>query len=58
MVEFKSLNDVERRKLIASLRGNAEENLPMYMDRNTTFVEDEIKDSEVISAVKSIPCHY
>lgn len=61
MVEFKPLNDVERRKLIASLRGNAEKGEAIVMNqRDTSFVGsiDEVPDAEVINAIKSVPCHY
>lgn len=61
MVEFKPLNDVERRKLISSLRGNAEKDQAMLMDRrDTSFIgnADEVPDEEVINAIKSVPCHY
>ncbi len=61
MIDFKPLNDVERRKLIASLRGNAEKNQALIMDkRDTGFIgmSDEVPDDEVINAIKSVPCHY
>ncbi len=61
MIDFKPLNDVERRKLIASLRGNAEKNQALIMDkRDTSFIgmSDEVPDDEVINAIKSVPCHY
>lgn len=61
MVQFKPLNDVERKQLISSLRGNAEENRAILMDRrDTSFVgtADDVADEEVINAIKSVPCHY
>lgn len=61
MIEFKPLNDVERRKLISSLRGNAEKDQALLMDRrDTSFIgsADEVPDEEVINAIKSVPCHY
>lgn len=61
MIEFKPLNDVERRKLISSLRGNAEKDQALLMDRrDTSFIgtTDEVPDEEVINAIKSVPCHY
>lgn len=61
MIQFKPLNDVERRQLIASLRGNAQENRAIIINKlDTSFVgsADEVTDEEVINAIKSVPCHY
>lgn len=61
MIAFKPLGDVERSKLIASLRGNVEENKAIIMDkRDTSFIgiTDEVSDAEVINAIRSVPCHY
>jgi predicted DNA-binding protein (MmcQ/YjbR family) len=60
-MDFRPLNDTERQKLIDALRGNAQDNKAIHMNqRDTTFVsaEDEMSDEEVISAIKSVPCHY
>lgn len=60
-MDFRPLNDVERRQLISALRGNAESDRTILMDRkNTRFagVTEEVTDEEVISAIKSVPCHY
>lgn len=59
-MDFRLMNDVERRSLINSLRGNVERNRAMFMGRDTSFIDpaDEIPDAEVIDAVKSVPCHY
>jgi hypothetical protein len=60
-MDFRPLNDVERRQLISSLRGNAENNRAILIDRrDTSFVgtADEVPDEEVINAIKSVPCHY
>jgi len=46
---------------VTALRGNAESNLAILMDRrDTSFVgvADEVPDEEVITAIKSVPCHY
>ena len=56
-----TLNDTERRELINALRGNAESDRAILMDRrDTSFAgtADEVTDEEVISAIKSVPCHY
>jgi hypothetical protein len=60
-MDFRPLNDTERRQLITALRGNAEHDRVILMDRHDTgFVgtTDEITDEEVITAIKSVPCHY
>lgn len=60
-MDFRPLNDTERRQLINALRGNAEKNQTILMNpRDTTFsgTTDEVTDDEVISAIQSIPCHY
>ena len=60
-MDFRPLSDTERRQLINALRGNAESDRAILMDRrDTSFagVVDEVPDEEVISAIKSVPCHY
>jgi hypothetical protein len=60
-MDFRPLNDRERRQLVTALRGNAERDLAILMDsRDTSFAgtTEEITDEEVISAIKSVPCHY
>jgi hypothetical protein len=60
-MDFRPLNDTERRQLISALRGNADSNRAILMDRrDTSFVGsvDEITDDEVITAIRSVPCHY
>jgi hypothetical protein len=60
-MDFRPLNDIERRNLITALRGNADNNRVLLMDpRDTSFAgtSDEVTDDEVISAIKSVPCHY
>lgn len=60
-MDFRPLNDTERRQLVNALRGNAENNRPILMDRrDTSFLgtTDEVTDEEVINAIKSVPCHY
>ena len=60
-MDFRPLNDTERRTLISALRGNAESDRAILMDRRTTsFIgsADEVTDEEVISAIRSVPCHY
>ena len=60
-MDFRPLADVERRRLSAALRGNADRYLVILMDRgDTSFVgtSDDVSDEEVISCIKSVPCHY
>lgn len=60
-MDFRTLNTEERQQLIAALRGNAEDNLAILMDRrDTSFAgaTEEVSDEEVISAIQSVPCHY
>jgi hypothetical protein len=60
-MDFRPLSEVERRQLISALRGNAENDRTILMDRRTTsFIgtTDEVTDEEVITAIKSVPCHY
>jgi hypothetical protein len=60
-MDFRPLNDSERRQLVTALRGNAENDRAILMDRrDTSFAgtADEVSDEEVISAIKSVPCHY
>jgi len=60
-MDFRPLNDTERRQLVSALRGNAENNRAILLDRrDTSFVgmTEEVTDEEVISAIKSVPCHY
>jgi hypothetical protein len=60
-MDFRTVTTEERQKLISALRGNAEDNLAILMDRrDTSFVgsSEEVSDDEVISAIQSVPCHY
>lgn len=59
-MDFRPLDTEERTNLLLALRGNADNNLALLMDRNTRFVgtAEEVSDEEVINAIKSVPCHY
>jgi hypothetical protein len=60
-MDFRPLQSDERQKLVEALRGNAQDNLAILMDRrDTSFLGSsaEISDDEVISAIQSVPCHY
>jgi hypothetical protein len=54
-MDFRPLADVERRQLIDALRGNAEHDRAILMDRrDTSFLgtSDDVTDEEVITAIK------
>jgi hypothetical protein len=60
-MDFRPLLDTERRNLLAALRGNAQDNRAILMDRRDTHfagTAEEVTDDEVITAIKSVPCHY
>lgn len=60
-MDFRPLNTLERDNLVKALRGNAESNKAIIMSpRDTGFIgtKDEVSDEEVISAIRSVPCHY
>lgn len=60
-MDFRPVTTEERQKLINALRGNAQDNLAILMDRrDTSFLgsSEEVSDEEVISAIQSVPCHY
>lgn len=60
-MDFRPLNTLERKQLVDALRGNAEKNRTILVDRrDTSFAgtTDDVTDEEVISAIKSVPCHY
>ena len=60
-MDFRSLNDTERRQLVTALRGNADSGRAILMDRkDTSFAgtAEDVTDEEVITAIKNVPCHY
>jgi hypothetical protein len=60
-MDFRPLLDTERRQLIAALRGNAENDRAILLDRrDTSFAgtTDDVTEEEVITAIRSVPCHY
>jgi hypothetical protein len=62
IMDFRPLNDLERRQLVTALRGNADTGTALLMDRRDTsflgIADDEATDEEVINAIRSVPCHY
>ena len=60
-MDFRPLDELERKQLVGALRGNAEQGRVLLLDRrDTSFIgsADEVPDEEVISAIRSVPCHY
>jgi len=60
-MDFRPLDSVEKERLLAALRGNAEAGRAILMDpKDTSFTgsADDVSDQEVISAIRSVPCHY
>jgi hypothetical protein len=60
-MDFRPLNDTERRSLLTALRSNAQDNRAILLDRRTTRfagTAEDVTEDEVITAVKSVPCHY
>ncbi len=60
-MDFRSLDKTERDQLLKALRRNAYDGGTILMDhRDTTFVGmgEEVTDDEVITAIRSVPCHY
>ena len=54
-MDFRPLNELERKQLVAALRGNAEQGRVVLLDRrDTSFAgtSEEVPDEEVISAIK------
>lgn len=60
-ITFRPLDTTERNRLLDALRGNAADGAALLTDRrDTSFAgtADEVTDSEVITAIRSVPCHY
>ena len=63
-MEFKKLDTAEHTRLRTALLNNEQRGGALLMNHETSFVgettdiNDELTDEEVINAVKSVPCHY
>lgn len=58
---FEPLGLEERKRLREALYGNAESDRAILTSRrDTSFAgsADEVTDEEVITAIRSVPCHY
>jgi hypothetical protein len=60
-MDFGPLLETERSRLLAALRGNAEAGSAILMNRRDTGflgTAEDVTDEEVITAIRSVPCHY
>jgi hypothetical protein len=60
-MDFRPLNDTERKQLLTALHANAKQGQAILTNpRDTGFAgtAEAVTDEEVISAIKSVPCHY
>jgi hypothetical protein len=60
-MNFRPLLDTERRQLLAALRRNADDGRAILTDRRDTRfagTAEDLTDDEVITAIRSVPCHY
>jgi hypothetical protein len=58
---FTPLSVEERNKLLSALKSNANGDVALLVDRrDTSFAgtAEDIPDEQVITAIKSVPCHY
>jgi len=55
----KPLTKDERDRLTTALRANVNEGTALLQDKKTTsFAYGDLENGAVITAVKSVPCHY
>ena len=60
-MDFRPLTEKERNRLASALRGNAEQQQAILMNRQDTRfagTTGDVTDEEVINAIRSVPCHY
>jgi hypothetical protein len=60
-MDFRPLLEAERKQLLTALRGNADKGSAILTDRrDTSFAgaAEDVTDEEVITAIRSVPCHY
>lgn len=59
-MDFRPLATEEREKLMKALRGNANGRAILTDAKDTSFrgMADDVDDEGVITAIKSVPCHY
>ena len=60
-MDFRPLDETERLRLVAALRGNAEDGRAILIDpRDTSFAgtTDDVAARDAIAAIRSLPCHY
>ena len=54
----KPMSEEELKSLAQALRRNGESQEALHMGQDTSFVAHPPEDNEVVSAIRSIPCHY
>ncbi|MSR30283.1 MAG: hypothetical protein EXR99_02145 [Gemmataceae bacterium] len=60
-MDFRPLNDEERKNLYEAIRNNSESGTPIGINpKDTSFTNKAPADTEqgVIDAIRSVPCHY
>jgi hypothetical protein len=60
-MDFRPLAVAEQHQLARALKGNSDRGLALLLDRkDTSFVgtAEELPEDQVVSAVRSVPCHY
>jgi hypothetical protein len=60
-MDFRPLLNAERQQLLTALRRNADNGAAILTDRRDTGfagTADDVTDEEVITAIRSVPCHY
>lgn len=60
-MDFRPLNENERKNLYEALRNNAELGKPITVNpKDTSFLQGGAQNAEqdVINAIRSVPCHY
>ena len=59
-MDFRSLDDAERRQLIAALAATPRTACAILTDDGTRFTGTaaEVGEDEAIRAIQSVPCHY
>jgi hypothetical protein len=60
-MDYRPLNEQERRELITALRGNLLDDQAILIDpEDTSFAgtTDEVVEAHLVSAIQGIPCHY
>jgi hypothetical protein len=59
-MDFRPLDKAEQQQLGLALKSNVEDHRYLKIGADTGFAgtAEEVTDEEVISAIRSVPCHY